>query len=45
MNTVKSGPQPSPFLSMFNFLMTSLLASISSAIILVGIVLLLSSVS
>jgi hypothetical protein len=44
MNTVKSSPQPSPFSSMLNFLMTSLLAGISSAIILAGIVLLLSAV-
>jgi hypothetical protein len=45
MNSVKSSPQPSLFLSMLNFLMTSILASISSAIVLAGIVLLLSAVS
>ena len=45
MNIVKSSPQPSLFLSMLSFLMTSLLAGISSAIILAGIVLLLSAVS
>jgi len=45
MDIVKSSSQPSPFVSMLNFLMTSLLASLSSAIILAGIVLLLSAVN
>lgn len=43
MDIVKSNPQTSPFLSMLNFLMVSLLASVSSAVVLAGIVLLLSS--
>lgn len=45
MSIVKSSPRPSPFASVFNFLMTSLVASLSSAIILAGIVLLLSAVN
>lgn len=45
MSIVKSSPRPSPLVSLFNFLMTSLLASLSSAILLAGIVLLLSAVN
>jgi hypothetical protein len=45
MDIVKSGPQPSLFSSTLSFLVTSLVASLSSAIILAGIVLLLSAVN
>ena len=42
MNTVEPRIQPSPFISLLNFLGMSLLASVGVSVVLVGIVLLLS---
>jgi hypothetical protein len=42
MNTAKPSTQPSPLMSLLNFLGVSLLASAGVSVLLVGIVLLLS---
>lgn len=43
MDSVKHSTQPSPIMSLLNFLGASLLASLSISLVLIGIVLLLSS--
>ncbi|MDD2815059.1 MAG: hypothetical protein PHP00_04880 [Thiotrichaceae bacterium] len=43
--TLKSSSQSAPFMSLLNFVGVSLLAGLSSAVVLAGVVLLISSAS